>query len=214
MRLVAPCKGLNFKTKDIFGNSFKLSDLAGKRIMLSFFRDAACPFCNYRIYELTQKYKEWNDAGMEVVVVFSDTDDKVRELVAKRPRPFTMICDPKLKLYDRYGVEKSKMALFKAFFLNFGELWRGMRKGGKPTNNPHMTIVPADFLIDVNGEIVDLWYGQNTADHIPFERLINFASKESIHSSRQLQRELKKLRRENAALKEEVKSALNRSEDQ
>ena len=34
--------------------------------MLSFFRDAACPFCNFRIYELTHKYKSWQQDGLEV----------------------------------------------------------------------------------------------------------------------------------------------------
>ena len=207
MRLSAPCRSKDFKTKDIFGNYFQLSELRGKRVMLSFFRDAACPFCNYRIYELTQKHKEWQDAGMEVVVVFSDTKDKVRDLVAKRPRPFTMICDPRLKLYDRYGVEKSQAALFKAFVFNLPEIIKGFLKGAKPTNNPHMTIVPADFLIDVDGRIVDIWYGKNTADHIPFQRLIEFASKMDILKGRRMLSELKTLRQENKRLKEQVASA-------
>lgn len=204
MRLVTPCQGLDFRTRDIYGNHFQLSDLVGKRVMLSFFRDAACPFCNYRIYELTQKHQEWQDAGMEVVVVFSDTDEKVRELVAKRPRPFTMICDPELELYNLYGVEKSSSALIKALFFNFGEIVKGFLHGARPTNNPHMTLVPADFLVDVDGKIVDLWYGKDTADHIPFERLIKFASKDEIKTGRQLLKELKKLRRENAKLKDEA----------
>jgi len=197
MRLFAPSQSLDFRTKDIYGEHFQLSDLIGKRVMLSFFRDAACPFCNYRIYELTQKHKEWQDAGMEVVVVFSDTKDQVRELVAKRPRPFRMICDPNLKLYSRYGVEKSVSALFKAVFFNLGEIIRGFKTGAKATNNPHVTLVPADFLIDVDGQIVDLWYGRNTADHIPFERLMKFASAQEIRTARQLLDDIKKLRNEN-----------------
>ncbi len=204
MRLTIPCQALNFRTRDIYGKRFQLSDYVGKRVMLSFFRDAACPFCNYRIYELTQKHKEWQEAGMEVVVVFSDTEDKVLEYVANRPRPFTMICDPDLELYTKYGVEKSSAALFKALFLDLGEIIRGFMKGAKPTNNPHMTIVPADFLIDVDGRVRDLWYGKTTADHIPFDRLMEFASKEEIDSGRDLLRELKKLRRENAKLKKKA----------
>lgn len=201
MRLIAPSQGLDFRARDIYGKQFQLSSMIGKRVMLSFFRDAACPFCNYRIYELTQKHKEWQEVGVEIVVVFSDTNEKVLASVAKRPRPFTMICDPELKLYNLYGVETSSLALFKAFVFDLGEIIRGLRKGARPTRNPHMTLVPADFLIDLDGQILDLWYGKTTADHIPFSRLIKFGSKEDIKTSKQLVKELKKLRKENLELK-------------
>lgn len=42
--------------------------------------------------------------------------------------------------------------------------------GGLNTNN----ILPADFLIDENGYIVEAYYGQDIGDHIPFERIENF----------------------------------------
>lgn len=201
MQLVAPCQSINFRTKDIFGDHFQLSELAGKRVVLSFFRDAACPFCNYRIYELTQKYKQWKDSGLEVVVVFSDSPEQVRKHVAKRPRPFKMISDPKLKLYNSYGVEQSALALFKALLFNFPEIIKGLLKGGRPSNNPHIKIVPADFLIDVNGEIVETWYGKTTADHIPMQKLMTFGSQKEILNSKELHAELERLRKENAALK-------------
>lgn len=204
MRLTVPCQSIDFRTKDIFGEHFQLSDLIGKRIVLSFFRDAACPFCNYRIYELTQQYESWKDSGLEIVTVFSDTSAQVRKHVARRPRPFRMISDPKLELYNRYGVEKSAMALFKAFLFRLPEIVKGMAKGGKPTNNPHMTIVPADFLIDIDGRITQLWYGRNTADHIPMEELHKFGSADEIMTRRQMEQELQRLRDENAQLKKQV----------
>lgn len=180
MRLVTPNNGIDFRAKDIFGKPFQLSNLRGKRVVLSFFRDAACPFCNYRIYELTRQYATWQSAGLEVVVIFSDTSEQVRTHVAKRPRPFTMISDPSLTLYDRYGVEKSTFALFKALVFKLPEIVRGFATGGKATNNPHIKLVPADFLIDVDGQVVESWYGRNTADHIPMQRLVEFGSADAI----------------------------------
>lgn len=174
MRLQAPCQGIDFRTEDIFGNPFQLSDYLGRRVMLSFFRDAACPFCNFRIYELTHQYKTWKDKGLEVVTVFSDTDDKVRAHVARHPRPFRMLSDPDLELYDKYGIEHSASALFKALLFKFPRIMKGIAKGGRPSNNPHMRIVPADFLIDENGKVVELWYGRDTSDHIPLERVEDF----------------------------------------
>jgi len=202
MRLTSPHQAIDFETKDIFGKPFHLNDLIGNRVVLSFFRDAACPFCNYRIYELTQKYSEWKKAGLEIVVVFSDTDEQVKKYIAKRPRPFTMICDPELKLYNKYGVEKSALALFKAVFINSSEIIRGFLKGAKPSNNPHMTIVPADFLIDVDGEIRHVWYGRDTADHIPMKHLIKFGSAKTIRKKQITHQEfLNELRKENKRIK-------------
>jgi hypothetical protein len=37
MRLEIPCQRINFRTKDLIGKQFELSDLSGKRIALPFF---------------------------------------------------------------------------------------------------------------------------------------------------------------------------------
>ena len=174
MRLKAPCQGIDFHTRDIHGEPFRLSDYMGKRVMLSFFRDAACPFCNFRIYELTHKYKTWKDQGLEIITVFSDTDEKVRAHVANHPRPFRMLSDPDLEIYNQYGVEHSASALLKALLFNMPRIIKGIRTGGRPSNNPHVKLVPADFLIDEKGQVQEIWYGRNTSDHIPLQRIEAF----------------------------------------
>lgn len=174
MRLKAPCQGIDFHTTDIYGNTFKLSDFHGKRVLLSFFRDAACPFCNFRIYELTHQYKTWKEQGLEIVAVFSDTADKVADHVAKYPRPFTMLADPGLDVYNCYGVEHSLSAMFKALLFRLPTVIKGFATGGRPSNNPHIKLVPADFLINEKGMIEEVWYGENTSDHIPLEYIREF----------------------------------------
>ena len=39
------------------GTDFQLDDIRGKRFLLSFFRFAACPFCNLRVHELAKSLK-------------------------------------------------------------------------------------------------------------------------------------------------------------
>jgi peroxiredoxin len=176
MRLTPPTPAEPFITKDIYGETIQLSDFSGKKVMLCFFRDAACPFCNFRIYELTHKYKTWQAKGIEIIAVFSSTDEEVLEHVARHPRPFRMIADPNLDIYNRYRVEKSASALWKALFFRLPQIIKGIKTGGRPKPNPHVTLVPADFLIDQTGNIQDCWYGQNTSDHIPLERVAAFIS--------------------------------------
>jgi len=174
MRLKAPCQAVDFHTKDIYGEPFRLSDYMGKRVMLSFFRDAACPFCNFRIYELTHKYKLWKHQNLEIITVFSSPANEVREHVAKHPRPFRMISDSDLDVYNQYGVEHSSMALLKALLFRMPRIVRGIATGGRPRPNPHVRLVPADFLIQEDGRIVDIWYGRNTSDHIPMQQIQDF----------------------------------------
>jgi len=44
----------NFSSKDIAGNILSLKDYEGKRLMLSFYRYAACPLCNLRVHHGTR----------------------------------------------------------------------------------------------------------------------------------------------------------------
>lgn len=174
MRLTPPALAETFETKDIYGETIRLSDFTGKKVMLCFFRDAACPFCNFRVYELTHRYQAWKARGVEIIAVFSSPASEVRDHVARFPRPFRLVADPDLDIYNRYGVEKSAGALWKALLFRMPRIVRGMLKGGRPRPNPHVTLVPADFLIDEKGKIQDCWYGSNTSDHIPLERIDTF----------------------------------------
>lgn len=175
MRLNAPCISQDFATQDIYGQPVKLSELRGRRVLLSFFRDAACPFCSFRIHELTHRYRQWQAQGLEVIAVFSSSDQDVRQHVSRHPRPFRMIADPDLSLYGYYGVEESISGMVKAVVFHLPRIVRGMLVGGRPDpKNPHIRLVPADFLIDEEGRVVDLWYGRNTSDHIPLKRIQAF----------------------------------------
>lgn len=175
MRLKPPCQGIDFTTRDIYNNPFQLSDYLGRCIMLSFFRNAACPFCNFRVYELTHQYKAWKAKGLEVVAVFSSPAAEVRHWVARHPRPFHILSDPDLGLYNLYGIEHSGSALLKALMFSLPRVARGLALGpGLPRRNPHPTIVPADFLMQQDGRIVEAWYARHTSDHIPLERVERF----------------------------------------
>jgi peroxiredoxin Q/BCP len=174
MRLVPPALSINFNTQDIYGRPVALADYRGKRVMLSFFRNAGCPFCNLRIYELTHRYRAWQAQDLEIIAVFSSPADEVLRYVAKHPRPFRMISDPGLGIYNRYGVEQSAAAVLKALLFKLPRVIRGAFLGGVPLINAHPTLVPADFLVDEYGLIRDIWYGRDTSDHIPLKRVDTF----------------------------------------
>ena len=41
------------------GNTFKLSSIKGKKVLLTFYRHASCAVCNLRINEFVKKYEEF-----------------------------------------------------------------------------------------------------------------------------------------------------------
>ena len=51
MRIQPGQPAKNFTIEDVFGNSVALPDYKGQRLMLSFYRYAACPLSNLRIHE-------------------------------------------------------------------------------------------------------------------------------------------------------------------
>lgn len=84
----------------------------GRKLLLSIFREAICPFCNFRVYDLTNNYPGFSKLGLDMV---------------------------------------------------------GMR--GMATGN----LMPADFLIDENGMVVETYYGEDAGEHIPMERIEFFS---------------------------------------
>ncbi|MGA8258930.1 MAG: hypothetical protein WB783_01835 [Arenicellales bacterium] len=53
---------------------------------------------------------------------------------------------------------------------------------GLNTNN----LMPADFLIDEKGRIVDAYYGDDAGDRIPFDRIETFLARGLIRRSQRL----------------------------
>ncbi|MGH8401716.1 MAG: redoxin domain-containing protein, partial [Gammaproteobacteria bacterium] len=103
MRLMAPSPAPTLNLVDIYGKPIIIGN-AGRRLLLSFFRDAACPFCNYRIYELTQHHKNLSALGLDIVAVFASTREEVMRFVARHPRPFRVAAEPSRVAYETYGI--------------------------------------------------------------------------------------------------------------
>jgi peroxiredoxin len=175
MRLKSSAKAPRLSMTDIDGNPVVLGERQ-RRTLLCFFRDAACPFCNFRIYELTQQHASLAALGLDVVAVFTSTPEEVRRFVARKPRPFVVIADPSSRAHEAYGIERSFWRKWKGIVTRIPTLLKGLRivgLAGLRTSN----LMPADFLIDENGNIVEAYYGRDAGDRIPFERVELFLAK-------------------------------------
>lgn len=175
MRLTAPTAAPRITLDDIDGKPVALGG-SGRRTLLCFFRDAACPFCNFRIYELTQHYPAMQELGLDVVAVFAATPEQVRRFVAQKPRPFAVIADPTSGAHMAYGIERSLWRKLKAIVTRVPTLMKGLRIVGLAGLNTS-NLMPADFLVDEDGYIVEAYYGNDAGDRIPFERVELFLAR-------------------------------------
>ena len=169
MRLSAPRPAPALDLVDIRGLPVAISS-HGRLTLLSFFRDAACPFCNFRIYELTHEHASLSARGLDVVAVFSASQADVLRFAGHRPRPFPLVADPTSHAHESYGIERSLWRKVKAIVTRVPTLLRGLRLvglAGLNTNN----LMPADFLIDERGRIVEAYYGRDAGDRIPLQRI-------------------------------------------
>lgn len=165
----------NFTAMTHEGREIELSRLRGKKLWLAFYRFAACPLCNYRVHQTLERYREFEDAGIQILAVFQSTAERITQYVGGQKPPFPLIADPEMKLYNLYGVKSSWLSGFNPMV--YVELFKAYRAGFKsgPIDGP-ATRVPADFLVDPEGLVWRSYYGRSIADHIPFESVSEFAT--------------------------------------
>jgi len=183
MKLLAPTNAPTLDLVDIYGKPISIG--AGRRTLLSFFRDAACPFCNFRIYELTHHHQSLSALGLDIVAVFGSSQAEVLRFVARHPRPFRVAADPTATSHTRYGIDRSLWRKIKAVVTRVPTLLRGLRivgLAGFNTNN----LMPADFLIDEHGRIIECHYGGDAGDRIPMERVELFLARGLIERGAQI----------------------------
>ena len=174
MRLSAPSRAPLLHFVDIYGRRVDIG--AGRRTLLCFFRDAACPFCNLRIYELTHHHAALSSLGLDIVAVFTSTPEEVQRFVARKPRPFTVVADPSSHAHEVYGIERSFWRKLKGILTRVPALIKGLRIVGLAGLNT-TNLMPADFLIDEHGNLAEAYYGGDAGDRIPLDRVELFLAR-------------------------------------
>jgi peroxiredoxin len=172
MKLKKGDSAIGFKTEDILGNKIDLKDFRGKKIFLSFYRGASCPFCNLRVHELIKHVDVFREKELVIIGVFTSERQEIMEFVGKQNPPFPIIADPEEIFYKMYGLEKSFAGKMKAM-LRIGAMMKIFANGFfnmKALKDENM--LPGDFLINEDGSIEVAYYGKDFGDHIDF-RIIN-----------------------------------------
>jgi thioredoxin-dependent peroxiredoxin len=173
-RLTSGTSAIDFKRQDYLGNAISLQEYKGKKVLLSFFRGASCPFCNLRVHELIKRYPDFEKQHIHVIGLFASAQDEIKKYAGKQNPPFPIIPDPTLSLYKSYKVEASQMGMLKAM-MQPGKMWRVMTSGFFNMNAiADKPLIPADFLINESGIIKRAYYGKDFGDHVPIEDILSW----------------------------------------
>ncbi|MDX9722489.1 MAG: redoxin domain-containing protein [Myxococcota bacterium] len=158
----------------------RLDHYQGQRLWLAFLRYAGCPLCNLRIKDCSAKIPLWQsqakqrgNPAVNFIPVFQTPLVRLRDKLYRQTPPFPLGADPDFEAYSAYGVEVGALGMLRPAVI-LGML-RATANGflpGRPDGR--FGRLPADFLIDEHGRVVDLHYGRHFDDHIPFDRVEAF----------------------------------------
>jgi thioredoxin-dependent peroxiredoxin len=164
-----------FQVEDIHGQAISLQDYAGKKLLLAFFRHAACPLCNLRVHQLIQSYPTLQNSGISILAFFESPTDKILQYVGTQNAPFPMVADPTLEIYKLYGVESSVLGMLRGLFRvsDFSEAASKKLMFFNPHND--IALLPADFLINPDSTIHTAYYGRDIGDHLDLSAIYAFA---------------------------------------
>tara|TARA_B100000459_G_scaffold146954_1_gene114535 strand:+ start:205 stop:747 length:543 start_codon:yes stop_codon:yes gene_type:complete len=158
------------------GTDFDLSKYKGKRVILTFFRFDSCPFCNLRIHRIVKRWNEFPDDTV-MVGIFDAKLSALKKRMKKHKVPFTLVADETYEHFLNNGVKKSffrvMLAPLKAPITFLETVFRGYLP--MTLSISKLSTLPVDILIDEDGKIVEAHYCKDTVDHLPIERMVDFA---------------------------------------
>lgn len=125
-----------FSLKDQNGNTHKLSQYAGRPVILYFYPKDDTPGCTAESCDFQARLPKFATAGDAMVLGVSILDERSKaKFAAKHGLTFPLLADPDHAVAEKYGVWQEKM-----------------RYGRK-----YMGIVRTTFLIDADGKVARRW---------------------------------------------------------
>jgi thioredoxin-dependent peroxiredoxin len=143
MKLQVGDKAPAFECKDQNGKTVKLSDFAGKKVILYFYPKDDTPGCTKEACSLRDGYAELTKQGYVVLGVSADGAAKHQKFIDKYQLPFTLLADEEMNVIKAYGAFGRKKFM--------GKEYDG--------------IIRMTFVIDENGSISEVIEKVDTADH-------------------------------------------------
>ncbi|WP_336784271.1 thioredoxin-dependent thiol peroxidase [Paenibacillus illinoisensis] len=135
---------LDFELPSSTGETVKLSDYRGQRVLIYFYPKDMTSSCTQQACDFRDRHEEFK--GLNTVILGISTDPMSRhdKFIAKYGLPFTLLSDEEHQVAEKYGV------------------WQLKKLYGKE----YMGIVRSTFLIDEEGKLLKEWSKVRVKGHI------------------------------------------------
>lgn len=118
------------------GNTVKLSDYRGQRVLIFFYPKADTPGCTTQACGFRDNFPIIEAAGATVLGISPDAPEKLAKWREKMGFPYNLLSDPEHTVAEAYGV------------------WGEKKLYGRP----YMGIIRSHFVVDAEGKFEDVQF--------------------------------------------------------
>jgi len=133
----------NFTANNGNGETVRLKDLRGRKVVLYFYPKDDTPGCTKEACSFRDAFGDFRKRGIEVLGVSVDSEASHKKFTAKYKLPFTLLADPDHSIADAYGVYGEKKFM--------GRTYMGVKR--------------ITFLIDEKGKIKKVFEKVKPEEH-------------------------------------------------
>ncbi|MUL68149.1 peroxiredoxin [Mycobacterium sp. CBMA 234] len=143
-RLEVGAKAPTISLPDADGNTVKLSDYKGRKVIVYFYPAASTPGCTKQACDFRDSLAELNDAGLDVIGISPDKPEKLAKFRDAEGLTFPLLSDPERKVLTAYGAFGEKTM--------YGKTVQG--------------VIRSTFLVDEKGNVEVAQYNVKATGHV------------------------------------------------
>ncbi|MET0457086.1 MAG: thioredoxin-dependent thiol peroxidase [Mycobacterium sp.] len=133
-----------FALSDADGNTVKLADFKGRKVVVYFYPAASTPGCTKQACDFRDNLAELNEAGLDVVGISPDKPEKLAKFRDAEGLTFPLLSDPDRKVLAEWGTYGEKTM--------YGKTVQG--------------VIRSTFVVDEEGRIQVAQYNVKATGHV------------------------------------------------
>ena len=172
---------------DILGKNVVIENVSSSYVLIAFLRYSECPWCNLALHRLAMEKQLLLDSDCQIITFIQSTPDDIQKSIldkhAVRP-DFTIIADPEMKIYKRFGVDPSVLGGLRHHIRHIPAWVEAVSKEGftQKSINGEYFLAPASILVStVTKKVVSVDYAADFYEHESFSKIYEAIAEHQLH---------------------------------